>query len=164
MRGDNYIMAREKLTIEDAEIFWKNFSGRGSTYNAEGDRNFCVNIDPSVSERLKADGWNVKYSKPRDEGDEPKPYIPVKVAYGNYPPKIFMVTSRNQTLLDEDTICELDRAEIERVDLVISPYHWTLPGGKSGIKAYVDTMYVTIAEDFGGRYSAPRNEEENLPF
>lgn len=157
-------MARNKLTIEDAEIFWKNFSGRGSQFNAEGDRNFCVYIDPAVVPTMKEDGWNVKYSKPRDEGDEPLPYIPVKVAYENFPPKVYMVTSRNQTLLDEDTIGELDRAEIERVDLVISPYHWTLKNGNSGIKAYVDTMYVTIAEDFGGRYSQIPEMNEPLPF
>ena len=156
-------MARNNLTIEDAKIFWKNFSGRGSTYNAEGSRNFCVEIDPDTAEAMKADGWNIKYSKPREEGDEPKPYIQVTVKYGDYPPKIYMVTSRNQTLLDEDTVGELDRAEIEKVDLIINGFSWTV-NGKSGIKAYCKTMYVTIAEDFGGRYSHIPEEEEDLPF
>lgn len=155
-------MAKGNLTIENAEIFWKNFSGRGSQFNAEGSRNFCVNIDPENAEALKADGWNVKYSKPRDEGDEPKPYIQVTVAYGNYPPKIYLVTSKNQTLLDEETVGELDRAEIENVDLIISPYFWNV-NGKSGIKAYCKTLYATIAEDFGGRYSHFEDVEEN-PF
>ena len=156
-------MARNNLTIEDAKIFWKNFSGRGSTYNAEGSRNFCVEIDPETAEAMKADGWNIKYSKPREEGDEPQPYIQVTVKYGDYPPKIYMVTSRNQTLLDEDTVGELDRAEIEKVDLIINGFSWTV-NGKSGIKAYCKTMYVTIAEDFGGRYSHLQEEEEDLPF
>lgn len=156
-------MARNNLTIEDAKIFWKNFSGRGSTYNAEGSRNFCVEIDPETAEAMKADGWNIKYSKPREEGDEPQPYIQVTVKYGDYPPKIYMVTSRNQTLLDEDTVGELDRAEIEKVDLIINGFSWTV-NGKSGIKAYCKTMYVTIAEDFGGRYSHLHEEEEDLPF
>ena len=156
-------MARNNLTIEDAKIFWKNFSGRGSTYNAEGSRNFCVEIDPDTAEAMKADGWNIKYSKPREEGDEPQPYIQVTVKYGDYPPKIYMVTSRNQTLLDEDTVGELDRAEIEKVDLIINGFSWTV-NGKSGVKAYCKTMYVTIAEDFGGRYSNLQEEEEDLPF
>lgn len=156
-------MARNNLTIEDAKIFWKNFSGRGSTYNAEGSRNFCVEIDPETAEAMKADGWNIKYSKPREEGDEPQPYIQVTVKYGDYPPKIYMVTSRNQTLLDEDTVGELDRAEIEKVDLIINGFYWTV-NGKSGIKAYCKTMYVTIAEDFGGRYSQIPDIEEDLPF
>jgi hypothetical protein len=156
-------MARQKnLTIENAKIFWKNFSGRGSTFNAEGSRNFCVEIDKEDAKELKADGWNVKYSKPKEEGDEPSPYIQVTVAYGNYPPKIYLVTRKNRTLLDEDTVGELDRAEIEHVDLIISPYPWTV-NGKSGIKAYCKTMYVTIEEDFGGRYSDYEYEEQ-LPF
>ena len=154
-------MARGNLTIEDAKIFWLNFSGRGSTYNAEGSRNFCVELDNDTAEMLKADGWNVKYTKPKDDNFEPAPYIQVSVAYGNFPPKIFMVTGKNKTELDEDTVGELDRAEIERVDLVINPYHWSMPTGQSGIKAYVKTMYVTIAEDFGGRYS---QDDEDLPF
>lgn len=154
-------MQKGNLSIENAKIFWLNFSGRGSTYNAEGNRNFCVEIDNELAETLKADGWNIKYTKPKDESYEPTPYIPVAVAYGNYPPKIYLVTGKNQTLLDEETVGELDRAEIERVDLIINPYQWSLPTGTSGVKAYCKTMYVTIAEDFGGRYSS---HEEDLPF
>ena len=152
-------------TIENAEIFWKNFSGKGSTYNSEGSRNFCVYIPEEDAEDMKADGWNIKYSKPRDDGEEPRPYVQVAVAYGQYPPKIYMVTSKNKTLLDEDTVDELDRAEIEHVDLIINPYRWkmrTKNGEESGVKAYCKTMYVTIEEDFGGRYSD--YSEDELPF
>ena len=155
-------MAKGNLTIEDAKIFWKNFSGRGSAYNAEGSRNFCVELDEETAAMLKEDGWNVKRTKPREEGDEGTPYIQVTVAYGNFPPKIYLVTGRNQTLLDEDTVGEIDRAEIEKVDLIINPYHWTLPSRGSGIKAYCKTMYVTIAEDFGGRYN--HFNEDEAPF
>ena len=153
---------RGKLQIEGARIFWKNFAGKGSQFNSEGSRNFCLELDNETADRLKADNWNVKYSNPREEGDEPTPYIQVKVKYGDYPPKIYMVTSRNKTLLDESLIGELDRAEIENVDIIVSPYEWSV-GGKSGITAYVDTMYVTIHEDdFAKKYS--NFDEEELPF
>lgn len=162
---------RGKLQIEGARIFWKNFSGKGSQYNAEGSRNFCLELDNETAERLEADGWNVKYSKPREEGDEPQPYIQVSVVYGNYPPKIYLVTSRNKTLLDEDTVGELDRAEIENVDLIVSPYHWRIgqpgtKGYKEGIKAYTDVMYVTIHEDdFARKYADIADDiPEELPF
>lgn len=157
-------MSRGNLQIEGAHIFWKNFSGKGSQYNSEGSRNFCVEIDPETAEQMKADGWNVKYTKPREEGDPEVPYIQVTAQYGMYPPKIYKVTSRNKTLLDEDLVGDLDRDEITNVDLIISPYRWTV-GNKSGIKAYVKTMYVTVAEDdFARKYADIGDDEMELPF
>ena len=154
----------KNFTIEDAEITFRNFAGRGSTYNSEGSRNFCVFLDPDDAIAMKRDGWAVRYTKPRDEEEEGRPYIQVSVKYGDYPPKIYMVTSKNKTLLDEDTVGELDRVEIEKVDLTISPYYWSV-NGKSGIKAYCKNMYVTIAEDFDGRYNNISDTvEEELPY
>lgn len=154
---------RGTLLIEDAHIFWKNFSGKGSQYNAEGSRNFCVEITPELADQLIKDGWNVKWTKPREEGDEPVPYLQVTVAYGNFPPKIYKVTSRNKTLVDEDLVGDFDRDEITYVDLVISPYHWSV-GNKSGIKAYIDTMYITIVEDNLALKYANVGADEGLPF
>ena len=81
-------MARN-YTIENAEIFWKNFEGReksnnGKIINNEGQRNFCVYIPEDDAEAMAADGWNIKYSKPREEGDVPRPYLQVAVRYGAY--------------------------------------------------------------------------------
>ena len=47
------------------------------------------------------------------------------------------------------------------VDVVISPYYWEV-SGKSGIKGYVKTMYVTIQEDvFADKYS---EDDDDFPF
>lgn len=140
------------IVLENAQIRFRNFSGKEGKFNPPGKRNFCVFLDEDLADALAADGWNIKQLNPRDIEEAPQNYIQVTVNYGVIQPKIWLVTSKGKTMLDEANVNILDWAEIENVDLVIRPYIWEV-SGKSGVKAYVKSMYVTIAEDeFDNKY------------
>jgi hypothetical protein len=137
----------DNLVLEDVRIIFRNFAGAEGMYNRKGDRNFAVVLDRDVAEQLALDGWNVKMLKPRDEDDEPTPYLSVAVNFeGSRPPLIRMITSRGSTDLDVDTVDTLDWVDISQVDLIVRPYDWEV-SGRTGRKAYLQSMYITIIED-----------------
>lgn len=150
-------MKVETRTIEIADedirdLIFRNFSGAPDNFNKNGcTPNVWVVLEDEKARELEAQGLNIKW-KPNRDGDL-EPRLQVFARYEPFPPKIYKVTSNNTTLLDRDTVGQLDYDDIIHVDLVISPYHWE-SNGTTGIKSYISKGYFTIAEDqFQSRYN-----------
>lgn len=140
----------QDLTLFNVQLIFKNFQGLEKPFNPAGQRNFSMLIGPDDAEAMLADGWNVKFQKPR-EGDDPneplQAHLPVKVNMDSgRPPRIVMVTSRGKQRLDKDMVGALDYVVMKEVDIIINPYSWNF-NGKSGVTAYCTSLYVTIEED-----------------
>jgi hypothetical protein len=142
------------INIEGANIIWKNFSGERDRFNP-GKRGFSVVIDDTVmADELKQEGWNVK-ERPLQEGadaSEQEWTLPVKLNMNRYT-QVWLIVGNHKTLLNEDTVAQLDVVDITDCDLSIRPYEWEM-SGRTGITAYVDSMYVTIRENkFAEKYA-----------
>lgn len=142
------------INIEGAMIIWKNFSGERDKFNP-GKRGFSVVIDDTVmADELRHEGWNVK-DRPLQEGaddSEQEWTLPVKLNMNRYT-QVWLIVGNHKTLLDEDTVSQLDVVDIVNCDISIRPYEWEM-NGHTGITAYVDSMYVTIRENkFAEKYA-----------
>lgn len=148
------------LQIDDAHIIYRNFSGVGGKFNREGDRNFAIVIpDQEAADALIKEGWNVKIKPPREDGDSPFMYLPVKVKFNERGPACYLVTGSRMNKLDEDSVSCLDDVDILSVDLDVRPYDWVV-NGKEGRTAYLQSIKVTQQID---RFAASSNNED-VPF
>jgi hypothetical protein len=147
--------------VEDAPIIFRNFSGKEGQYNREGDRNFAVILPPDVAVQMLEDGWNVRYLESREEGEPDTPYISVAVNFNNRPPRVVLLTTTTRTQLDESSVDVLDWADIKTADLIARGYDWSV-NGKTGTKAYLQSLFVTIEEDaLERKYSINENPPGN---
>lgn len=142
------------INIEGALIIWKNFSGERDRFNP-GKRGFSVVIDDeTMADDLRNEGWNIK-ERPLQEGADPSEQewtLPVKLNMNRYT-QVWLIVGNHKTLLDENTVSQLDVVDIVNCDISIRPYEWEM-SGRTGITAYVDSMYVTIRENkFAEKYA-----------
>ena len=156
----NISFERGILQIEDARIIYRNFTGIGSKYNRDGDRNFAVIIpNQEIADELIADGWAVKIKPPRDEDDSPFMYLPVKVKFNGRGPAAYVKSGNSVQRLNEETIGMLDEIDIQSVDMDLRGYDWQV-NDKKGKSAYLQAINVIQNIDrFGAQYQA-----QELPF
>lgn len=162
-----------RVKIENARILFRNFEGREDKYNKLGDRNFCVLLDEVQAKELAEDyGLNVKSLKSREEGDPEEFYLKIAVSYKIKPPKLVMLTTRANPEVEggvevvrsdigQENCHVFDWVDIEKTDLVFTASPWEV-GEKSGIKAYAQSVWVTIAEDeLDRKYADVKYAEED---
>jgi len=150
-------MALGNVTIEGAQLVLRNFSGKPSDFNAEGDRNTGVILPAELAQAMMEDGWPVKKFKDSPDGGEGDYWIPVSVKYRDKlgqlvktPPRVVMITKTdkgmNRTPLGEQEIEMLDWADIKEADIIIRPYEWAVRSN-SGVKAYVQSLFAVVELD-----------------
>lgn len=138
-------MRRANLFLENVRIGFRNFEGREGRYNAEGKRNFVIFLDNETAARLEEQGWNIHWPKPteNDTENEKNPFLKVRVNFNWKGLKIVMIVNGKPEFLDEDTVGVLDTAELENVDVSVSPYEYE-PGK---ISASLASIYATVKTD-----------------
>lgn len=165
-------MTNAKVTrLDGHQIKFRNFGGRPTKYDSQGGkRTFALILTPEEADALSADGWNVSVPIPKDESYPVIPILNVKVNFtSNYPPEIWVLTDNYKTKLAPETVSSLDYAEIEYVDIVISPHEYQKRDGSGwAANAYLKSLYVKIVKDeLAEKYAnIPETESsnDNLPF
>jgi hypothetical protein len=137
------------MSLSGVRIIWRNFSARETKYKKAGDeRSFHVVIPEERVDDLVNDGWPIKKWEPGEDSD-PVYHMKVVLKYSrnNNGPKAFAIMGDRKIFLTEETISTLDFANIIDVDMTIRQYEWDLGGGRCGIAAYLNDIYVVIQPD-----------------
>lgn len=146
---------------------FRNFRGEKRKFNDAGRRNFNLVIPDEYLQLVTEMGCNVKELAPRDDdGEQPIHFVKVNVAYGQYPPQLFLVSRRNKKELLEDELGLLDGAYFGNVDMVIRTYH----RDEASCSLYLNRGYFTIQQDpITAKYESYAafdndEDEEEVPF
>lgn len=146
----------QTMLFEDAEIMFRNFAGIAREFNSPGSRNFCLVVPKDQALQMKEAGWNIKETKVREEGDEPKYYTQIKVNFDTgRPPKCVLISSAGHQVLgvpdsEHPNVADvgiLDAIDIKKVDVLINPYENKRPDAQYKYKGYLRSIYVTMDED-----------------
>lgn len=150
----NEIKEVKSILIKNVNILpgsFRNFRGEKSAWNANGERSFCVEIDPNIAEELINVGWKVKPRKFQNDDGNQKYFLKVKVQF--HPkkmPKIGILDPEKKTkvMLTEETVGNLDSAIIKTADILINPRIWRdEKTGEENIKAYLGSLFVVLDRD-----------------
>lgn len=174
MINGQYIPALELLNVPGNMIprGLRNFGGNerrtkdGRIINTFGQRNFVVKFDEEQGRALEEQGWDLFWFNRESEEDPLQAGLTVPVNLSTTtrdgrdrnPDTVIVVTDVNKVRQDEKTIGNLDGVTIVSADIRLTPRQKIKKDGTIKIAAYLNKMYVKIANDkFDAQY-------ENLPW
>ena len=107
--------------VRSNDIVFRNFEGRGSTYNPPGNRNFCLVLGSEDASQLSEDDWNVKVD-----------------GYGRNVVQISIPATVQSEDIEVPTGLEVAK-------LVVFPYRWVMDK-QHGTKAFLVSMNIVSKE------------------
>ena len=173
MNEVNYtILEGNRLKIENLrnrDIIYRNFSGKQTQFNRNGNMKFSIVVDPAIVPRLLKEGWNVKTRPSKNDENEEFCTLEVRVRFdlSFARPKIKQFTRHGSVAITEANVGNLDDAEFDTADVVLRQYAWTNPAGDSGVAAQLSEMYVRLSEGVLEAKWADEesgDDEDGLPF
>lgn len=146
-------MARERFTIENTRLMFPNFSGAPDRFNQTPKPNASIVVPPEMVQGLTDRGFRIRHLDAREgfEDDNGLDLLVVKASYGGRgDPKIVLLMAEDgappqewfRRLLSSEEVGELDRLDIDYVDITFTPYEF-----RGFTSAYIDSMYVVCRPD-----------------
>lgn len=131
--------------------------------------------DPEQAKDLMKMGFRVRETKPRRDQDpeefRPEYYVLAILKYRTknnekvkYPPKVYLVSGRNEPrLLEEEEVGLIDNMRVKNVNVILNPYVYN--PDEDGVSLYIRTMYVEQDLDDDPYAAIYRNRmDEEEPF
>lgn len=156
----------KKVTIEGTKLMFRNFAGAKTQYNREGDRNFHVVIDKDTADKMDKDDWFIKINEPKNEGDEVKYTVKVRIGENDEPSVYVIGENKKPVRFNKGQFKRIDRLNIVDVDVVFHQAASTFEyHGREYHSAYLDKIFINILEDdldkkYGIYDESPDPEEE----
>ena len=158
------------IEVRDAVFIWTNFSGEPNKFG-NTDKYFNLVLNEEAAHAMKDIGFNVREF---DNGEEMEKtyFVNVKVKMDSaFPPQVSLYSEfkgkRTKQVLDETTIGNLDRINIESADCIINAYTNATTGKVSGYLRKLNVIQKPDIE-FGGKYDEwldePQTPDDDIPF
>jgi hypothetical protein len=142
MKGEtNMNTPKNPVIIEDAKLIFPDFTGQKGKFN--NIPKFSILLDKELAEKLKDDGWSIKYRESKDpDYDEGYYFIEVKISFKTKKPIMAIIGTNNKAIpVDEHNLSLMDTVTIKKADVEFRPYNYDF-AGKKGVSAYLNTLYV----------------------